>query len=312
MQLGPAAQSLARAMLALSRAAGTGRLHIEAGSERCRIAVVAGAASAANASGDAGLLGDWLLRRGELDLHAHTAALRDGAPSRHVGSWLIARGVATEEAVERALRDQLRARILSVFRWRDPHYRFEPGASDDIGAGPATAIALAQLALEAARDGFDPDAFEAWRTTHAALTFSFSPFGRALLDETLFEREAITLMLRRGAPLSRLIALCPDASADQRTLAGLWWLAAIAPAAESGTQFRLLLRKRIELERGVTAEQLLDLDRTRLGDPRKALRRLAGRIHPDSLGPNAPSALRDVSTELMRALLQAEARLRER
>ncbi|HEX4355712.1 MAG TPA: hypothetical protein VHZ95_22450, partial [Polyangiales bacterium] len=65
MELGPAAQSLARAMLALSRASGSGQLHIEAGSKRCRVVVVAGAATDASSTGDVGLLGDWLLRRGE-------------------------------------------------------------------------------------------------------------------------------------------------------------------------------------------------------------------------------------------------------
>jgi hypothetical protein len=224
---------------------------------------------------------------------------------------LIARGVASEEAVERALRDQWRARILAAFRWRDLRYRFEPGARTDGASDSTAAIALARLALDAARAAFEPSAFDVWRKLHASATISFSPFGRALLDEALFEREAITLMLRRGAPLSQLLALCPEESADRRTLGGLGWLAAIG-AADSGNQFRLLLRKRLELERGVTAEQLLELDRGRFSDPRKALRKLAGQIHPDALGPSVPAALRDVSAELMRALLRAEERLRER
>jgi curved DNA-binding protein CbpA len=45
-------------------------------------------------------------------------------------------------------------------------------------------------------------------------------------------------------------------------------------------------------------------------DARRALRRLARRVHPDALGPSAPSALRRASSEIMSALIEAERAMR--
>jgi hypothetical protein len=310
----PQVVSLARTLLALWRANASGVLHITAGGKQCRIALSHGAARAATASGDSALLGDWLLRRGALDLHAHAAALRDGPPGCLVGSWLIERSVATRGAVEHALSDQLRARVLSVFRWRDLTFRFD-NTETDIGAyGPEQPIPLGELALAAARAAFDEAAFAALLREQAERSMVPSAFGRALVDEpATFTCGALPDLLRSGAPLEQLAEACQNSAADLRTLGALCWLAAIVPAADGGSSYGLLLRKRVQLRRRASAAELLEVDRNaRHGASRKALRRLARHVHPDALGPTAPPLLRAVSGELMQALVQAEEQLRGR
>jgi DnaJ-class molecular chaperone len=72
-----------------------------------------------------------------------------------------------------------------------------------------------------------------------------------------------------------------------------------------------LLRKRAQLRRRASASELLEVGcDARAHDVRRALRRLAKHVHPDALGPSAPASLREASSELMRALLQAEHELR--
>jgi hypothetical protein len=314
MDASPQVVSLARTLLALWRAGGTGVLQISAGGKRCRIAIRQGAAHAATSSADSTLLGDWLLRRGELDLDAHAAALRQGPAGPLVGAWLVARGIATREAVERALSDQLRARVLAALRWRDLEYRFESGATDVATAGPERAIALGELALDAARQAFEPADFNAQLRANAERRAQPSAFGRALLDDPiLFSNAALPALLRRGASFQQLAHACDNVPADFRTLGALCWLAAIIPVADGGGSYRLLLRKHVQLQRRVSPAELLELDRDASPvSTRKALRRLASRLHPDTLGPTTPALLRDASHELMSALVRAEQQLRAR
>jgi hypothetical protein len=310
----PQVVSLAQALLALWRANASGVLHITAGGKQCSIALTHGAARAATASGDSALLGDWLLRRGELDLNAHAAALREGPPGPLVGSWLIERSVATRSAVERALSDQLRARILAVFRWRDLKFQFEQAQTQIGASGPERPIPLGEIAVAAARAAFDEAAFDRLLREQAERRMVPSAFGRALLDDpATFTCDALPELLRRAASLEQLAKACENSDADLKTLGALCWLAALVPAADGSSSYGLLLRKQVQLRRQASAAELLEVDRNaRHGASRKALRRLARHVHPDALGPTAPPLLRAVSGELMQALVQAEQQLRGR
>jgi hypothetical protein len=227
---------------------------------------------------------------------------------------LIERRVATRAAVERALGDQLRARILAVFRWRDLKFRFEHTQPEIGASGPERPIPLGELAVAAARAVFDAAAFDALLREQAERRMLPSAFGRALLDDpATFTCGALPELLRSSASLEQLAKACANSAADLRTLGALCWLSAIVPAADGGSSYRLLLRKQVQLRRRASAAELLEVDRNaRHGASRKALRRLARRVHPDALGPTAPPLLRAVSGELMQALVQAEEQLRSR
>ena len=74
--------------------------------------------------------------------------------------------------------------------------------------------------------------------------------------------------------------------------------------------YGLLLRKRREIKRRAPAAALLDLSGpASAGDARKALRRLAARLHPDRFEREHPG-LRALCAEVMCVLAQAEAELR--
>jgi hypothetical protein len=304
--------SLARNLLTLARAGCTGILTISASGKQCRVALVQGSARAATASGESALLGDWLLRRGELDVAAHAAALSGDSPCTPVGAWLVAHGVASQAAIERALQDQLRARVLLAFRWRDVSHVFEPGSSDIGMPWLQEPVDVGQLALTAVRAVIDPLTLDGWLRARAQTALVLSAFGRALLRTSPFSELAPELdaVLSRGARVQQIVDACRGSDDALRSFGALYALGAIVPASQ-GNQYSILLRKRAQLRRRVSAAELLEVGRdARAQDVRRAVRRLAKHVHPDALGPLAPASLREASSELMRALLQAERELR--
>jgi hypothetical protein len=305
--------ALARGLITLSRAGCTGVLTITASGKQCQVALAQGGARAATAGGESVLLGDYLLRRGELDIAAHEAALCDDGPRTPVGAWLFARGIASQSAIEGALQDQLCARVLAVFRWRGLSYTFEPGAAD-IGVPWLHApVDLAELALAGARAAVEPLLLDKWASAGLETPVVLSAFGRALLrTETLSaSMPNLRALLWQGARLQQLVAACHGSETELRSLAALCWLSAIVPAAESCSRYSILLRKHGQLRRRASAAELLEVGRDAAAhDVRRALRRLAKDVHPDALGPLVPSGVREASGELMRALVQAEHELR--
>jgi len=311
----PGAVSLARALLTLERSGRSGVLEVISGAERCRIAVRAGTPVAATPLRRDGTLGDSLLRSGDLDLRRHDEALAESPPTGPVGDWLVATGAATRPAVELALRNQLRARVLHVFRFRGLEYRFEPGATD-VGvhevAEPVDGRDLVLDALRAALAGYDDEQLASIvRTGYLRL----SPLGTALLERAALwpSEAAMATLLQRGAHVARLRRATGDCPRALRTLAALRLLHAVEGRHGGEARYALLAQKRRQLRRESAPNVLLDLPQDAgPADARRALRRLAQELHPDRIDPDAPAAVHQASTEVMGALIRAEASLRRR
>jgi len=309
--------ALARGLLTLARAGCTGVLTLAASRKECRVALAQGRAWAATAHDQSAVLGDWLLRSGELNVAAHAEALaRAGThdPRTPVGAWLLAHGVASQPAIERALRDQLSARLLTACRWRDVSHAFVPGIADIGVPWLPEPVDVSELAVSAVRASIDPLTLDSWINTRAQTRMVLSAFGRALLhmDVELFALgPQLRTLLVQGTSLQRLAQACGTRTDELRSIAALYALSAIVPASARPNQYSILLRKRAQLRRCANARELLEVGRdARAHDVRRALRRLAKHVHPDALGPLAPASLREASGELMRALVQAEQELR--
>jgi hypothetical protein len=330
---------LARAMLALGRARGTGVLRLASPRGVAAIAVRAGRPCAATGVGlRADTLGDVLARRREVDLRAHAEAATASPPVGPVGRWLADAGLARPEAVSAALREQLRGRVQALFRWDAVEVRFAPG-EPDVGVPlldePPTAGELVVSALRASLR--DVAAHELRRGLGDGLLV-LTPLGEALLADleapggacvggggqgsagsargggaALWPDEGAMIgVLRAGAAVDVLLATARGSPRALRLLAGFKLLGAAAAPAGAGS-YATLLRKTRELRRAACAETLLELEgKAAPEQARRSLRRLAGALHPDRLGPHAPEALRRASAEVLGALAQAEERLRAR
>jgi hypothetical protein len=307
--------SFARALLALSRARQSGVLHVHSELGVCRIAIADGvprAASSARGTGRA--LGDALLADGALDPAAHARAVeQQTAPAAPVGGWLVASGLTTRPALEVALRCQLRERVLRLFECRALEYRFVPGAAD---AGvpwleePMSAEQLVLIALRAL----------AARVPVARITrvipaheLELNSAGRQLTERVaLWPDEAVaSALLRRGATLHAIARATGGSERALRLCGLLALLSALRVRRVPDGDYALLLRKRAQVRGQGTAHALLDLPRdAEPAQARRALRRLAARVHPDRLAAGAAPSLRRASSEVMSALIEAERELR--
>lgn len=308
------AVSLARALLALRRSAQSGILcvHSELGS--CRLAIEAGlvrAASELPGSDDA--LGDALLRAGALDVCAHRRALAGVGARGPVGQWLVETGLASRAAVEVALRWQVRERVLRVLACQRIDYRFEAGSASVDAPLIEEPTASADLVLVALRARLAFWSCEQQRAVIAPGELRLNPVGRAIIrDAALWPEEAVAAtLLSRGASLVQVMCASRGAARALCFLAALALLAALSHELLEAQRFGLLLRKRDQMRRALPARELLDLPKDAApSDARRALRRLARRLHPDALGPDADPALRMASSEILRALIDAERELR--
>jgi hypothetical protein len=308
------AVSLARALLALWRSQQSGVLCLRTELGACRWSIVRGvlrAASPLPCAGDA--LGDALLRDGALDARAHGQALVDRRTAQPVGAWLVEAGLATLSAVAIALRRQLRARALRVLACQRIDYRFEADVIDAGSLWIEEPIATADLVLCAMRARLSCCSRSETTALIARCELQLNAIGRALThDAALWPEEAVAVaLLLRGTTLMQVMRASNDAERALRLVAALGLLSALATEPRATRRFSLLLCKREQLRREVSARTLLDLPSDAApSEARRALRRLASSLHPDALGPHAGEALRQASSEVMGALIEAERELR--
>jgi hypothetical protein len=305
-----AAVSFGRALLALERGRSSGVLHVRSETCACRIVVEHGVVRAVSGvHGAERTLGDALLADGELDVPAHERAVAIGdATSGPIGLWLIERGFASRPAVEVALRRQLRERVVRLFSRENIEYRFEAGAAAQDIVRLTEPIATVDLVLAGMRA-----CLRSWPAQRAlgcvrSQALELNATGRAFMRAALWPDEAVLIgLLARGTTLEALRRASGESVRALRLLAALALLSAVRAPATRETSYTLLVRKRGQLRQGDHAHALLDLPLDAApADARRALRRLACRVHPDALGPSASDALRRASSEIMSALIEAE------
>lgn len=297
-----AAVPLARSLLTLADAGSSGMLRVSFGGRRAELCVARGkAVSLVGVDGE--LLGDTLMRVGDLDTTRHHAALQAGEPCGPVGRWLVEVGAASPAAVARALSRQLERRLSSLLRWPEPAFRFVPAPSVARWAGEASAdiyVCVWLGLLDLSRDLTQAQRERAAGTGELALTRSGLVLREALIQRGLLERDGAALAWIAAAP------------GNQDTRVVVRALHAAVEVAADHESYSLLLRKQREIRRRAAPHTLLDLPASaRPLDARRALRKLATKLHPDRFDRDLP-ALRSVSGEVMRALFRAEEALRVR
>ena len=174
-------------------------------------------------------------------------------------------------------------------------------------AEPVPARAVALQTMRAAVKGVDTASV---RAELGNTVYHLTEAGESLAHgaELRPEETAVLFWLRRGVPAEELSTLPGCGLAGYRFLWMLKLLGAASPKA--GGSCPLLLRKRRQMRREVSAHALLDLPEGAGGrDARIALRKLVRDIHPDRFGDRAPPALRRASGEIVTALVDAEARI---
>jgi hypothetical protein len=311
----PGATRLARALLALSRSAATGVLTVDARGARGHLAIQEGTPRAVALDGDGGdLLGDLLAREGALDPRVHAWAMVQGMPDVPVGRWLVAVGATTAPAVAHALRVQLRKRVRRMFQWEGAEFRFQHGAPD-VGAELLDeALPVGDLVLGVMRDAVADVALEQARRELGDGMLTLTALGSSLIEgAALWPAEAAMVpLLRRGVHAHVALAVAANSPRGLRTLYALKLLHAVAPPGHGEPVYPLLLRKQRQVRKHAGPEALLDLaPGAAPEEARRALRRLAGTLHPDRFDSTAP-AVRAASSEVMTALVSAEAAVRAR
>ncbi len=307
----PAATSMATALLALERAQATGVLHVRSGSREARLALVEGVPRAlAGKNPPSDSLGARLARSGDLDPRARLASLRRAASALPVGRWLVETGAARPEAVAHALRAQLRDRVRGLLRWDGVEFRFSAGDAA-VGMPHVTeSVRAADLVLAALRESLEHEPLLSVRRFVGSGLVVLTPLGETLLGKSALwpDEAALVPALRAGAPVDALLGIARGSHRALRFLAALRYVRAAAPPSAGGDTYSLLLRKTRELRRTRDVATLLELEHgADDAAARRSLRRFAATLHPDRLGPDAPLALRQATSEVVVALTQAVA-----
>jgi hypothetical protein len=253
---------------------------------------------------DGALLGDALLKRGVLNADKHGRAFLATPPSGRVGRWLVEVGAATSEDVQQALDAQLYDRVAALLRWPSASYSFSADLlrsdsstlrADLIVAVWAGLLAIArQLTLEA-RVGLS--GVSQLRLTRVG--------ARVVSALSRHDQVAASSVRNWLEPVS-----VPSTCAGLPERAVLRVLHGALDARVDSESYSLLLRKQREVRRMAAPATLLDLPASSdAAAAKRALRRLARKLHPDRFAAVEPR-LRGVSSEVLRALLDAEASLR--
>lgn len=311
----PSVVSLARALLTLGRTRATGVLHVSADAGVCRVALVDGVVRAASTlPGQDQPLGDTLIGDGALDVAAHARALEQTAPRGPIGEYLVASGVTTRPALELALRRQLRDRVLALFARRTLEYRFEAGSAEIGVPQIAEPMSSADLVLSALRARLIAWSYPQLCAQLPSGTLKLTALGHALVAGAALwpEEAAVVSMLRHGTTLERVVQTTAGSLRALRVLTLLALISGLASGPTDKPRYALLLRKRAQLARADDPHALLDLpEGAPAEDGRRALRRMARSLHPDSLGPDVSEGLRRASSEVLGALIDAERTLRD-
>ncbi len=312
----PGATSLSRALLVLDRGRATGVLDVRSHGGHARLAVLGGTPRAMVVTpGDDTVLGDVLEGAGALDAAAHARALAVAPPVGPVGPWLVEGGACTKAALAHALRVQLRRRLLRVFRWQDPEYRFVAGDAELGVPLLPEPVPAADLVLAAMRDAVADVPLPRVRRALGTVPLHLLPLGESLLSNAcLWPAEAAMLpLLRRGETPDVLLSAAGGSTRAMRGLYMLTLLRAVTASPQGAAAYPLLLRKHRQMQQATELDAFLDLP---AGAPpaeaRRALRRLAGKLHPDRFGRDAPPWVHRASTDVLSALVRAEAELRRR
>jgi len=277
-----------------------------------RLAIVEGIPRAAATPESGDTLGDLLSRQGLLDGVAHAKALGVAAPVGPVGRWLVDVGAASPEAVEGALEEQLTDRVVAILAWPSAELRFRAGLADVGVAHVTRAREPADLVLAALRSAVaEVPAVRARKRLGDGLLV-LSRLGRSFTEAaTLGEEERAMLpLLGEGAPVDVVLAAAGSSPRAIRALYALWLLSAVS-APTAGRRYSVLLRKQRQLRRAAGATRLLDLPHDADAPAaRRALRRLAGDVHPDRFAAGEAPAVKRASEEVMAALVVAVGQVR--
>ncbi len=307
--------SLARAFVRLSNAKKTGVLKVFGDQKSCRVSITSGTPRAVTpVPGGDEMLGDLLLRQGQLNWLKHQQALIKGEPESPVGEWLIQTGAAPRSAVEAALLRQHRSRLRHLFFWLNLDYQFVEGSAD-VGLPLVTdPTPIGQLIFDLFRQIVSCDSSVQYDQENEDSVLRFTEIGRALLIGVKLSQEESLMctLLERGCQSKAMRQKIGGSERAMRTLRTLRLLGAIVAKQDDLSPYSLLLRKRRQLRNSASPAMLLDLPNgASLSQARKALRRLAWQLHPDRFGPDAAPALHRASQQVMAALCCAESDLRE-
>ena len=242
-----------------------------------------------------------------------TGQLRiSGANERRCELFLV-RGRVRALALldERLARRDVVSALAEALSFTQARSHFQPRRASDIA--PLAPCSMSELLLCAAERALTATCADPLRDVCDGALLERSAFGSALCrDGTRFIPPALFVALTRGElrlPAERLSQLTP--SEQSRLRAALWLGALVERREPSRSAYALLLRKHQQLRTRADARTLLELaPEAPASDARRALRKLAARLHPDTLGPAAPDALRALCTELLCALTHAERTVR--
>jgi hypothetical protein len=334
------AAPLARLLLALSETGCEGEVSLRQQGRTAKLSIAGGRATAV--SGVEGVpLGDTLLALGALDVHVQRGLLSERTHGP-IGASLVALGATSSAAVACALEVQLADGIERLLRWPASQVTLRRGplrrnAEDAVTVDVAGAVWSALLVL--AGDLTDAQRAQLCGTEALSLTGAGKRRVRGLARAieagelgAAFRRRAFTCRGVAGCaapstpaltgvtslfagPLDHALSAALGAHPEPhlhalRAVLRALGVAIARPAHEDS--YALLLRKRRQLSRNASASALLDLPELASAEhARRALRRLAQKLHPDRFQAG-DARLHAVSSEVMGALLHAEFSLRAR
>lgn len=292
---------LCRALGTLGRGAADGVLHIRAdGGRSASITLNRGRIEAIGVDGHEGILGDLLLDDG-----SRADALVDDAgraPGEPIGAFLVRTGRVDAATLSHALRSQSRKRLRELFAWKSIVVRFSRRPSRETTDELPTMDDSIVDALRATAPDVGPaELLRELGRERLVLTASASEWlKRAALRP---EETAVVVYAGHGLEADSLVGL------DRRALrfaVALKRVGAIEVPRATG-RYSLLLRKHHELRRSKDASTLLGVTPgADAAETRRALRNLARELHPDRFHAGRDAAARNVSAEVLKALVRAE------
>ncbi|MGD8316884.1 MAG: hypothetical protein PVH21_02270 [Myxococcales bacterium] len=245
-----------------------------------------------------------------LDRARVSGALRVDGEGRQATFWLESGEVVAANVDRRVATSQRHVveHVLQVCRWEDLRLRLALGSNHVTWWRLAQPLAARLPALDTMRVAVDlADATEV-QAELAGGVYQLTEAGGLLLQGVgLHPEEEAVLPWLRGGVRAEEIPRLPGCGPEACRFVWLLKLVGAVARKAGGSSYPLLLRKRRELRRHVTAHALLDLpEGANRREARLALRKLVGELHPDRFGEGAPPELRRVSGEIVTALVQAE------